>query len=54
MEETRLPRKAYDMLYDLDLKEKSNWVSKVKFKLFSLGFGFVWGTTGCGGCTLVY
>ena len=48
MDQTRLPRKAYDMLYYLDLRGKSNWVSKVKFKLFSLGFGFVWEQQGVG------
>ena len=42
MEEHRFPRKAYKMLYDLDCKGKSNWVSSVRNKLCMYGYGFVW------------
>lgn len=31
----------YKILYDLDHKGKMNYVSKIKAKLFSFGFGFV-------------
>ena len=48
MKNSRLPRKAYNMLHDLDLRGKSNWVSKVKMKLFELGFGDVWVQQGVG------
>ena len=30
------------MLNVLDSRGKTNWVSKVKQKLYELGFGFVW------------
>ena len=46
MDKSRLPRKAYEMLYDLDVRNKCNWVSKVRNKLYQLGFGFVWTNQG--------
>ena len=44
MDISRLPRKAYKMLYDLDVKGKCkyNWVSKVRLCLYENGFGNVW------------
>ena len=42
MEQHRLPRKAYEMLYQLDERGKLNWVTKVRRKLYESGFGFVW------------
>jgi hypothetical protein len=42
MEQFRLPRKAYNMLYLLDEKGKINWVTKVRNALCENGFGFVW------------
>ena len=48
MEQTRLPRKAYVMLYNLDLRGHTNWVSKVRIKLHNMGFGFVWQQQGVG------
>ena len=48
MDETRLPKKAYNMLCDLDVKGKSNWATKVKVKLHELGMGFVWLNQGVG------
>ena len=48
MGSNRLPRKAYLMLFDLDSKEKKNWVSDVRCKLYQLGFGYVWLNQGVG------
>ena len=48
MENLRLPRKAYNMLVNLDSRGKSNWVSKVRVKLYELGFGYVWLQQGVG------
>jgi hypothetical protein len=42
MNSNRLPRKAYNMLYDLDAKGKNNWVTQVRLCLFQYGFGYVW------------
>lgn len=42
MNSDRLPRKSYEMLYDLDLKGKHNWVSNIRMCLFELGFGYIW------------
>ena len=42
MDNSRLPRKAYKMLFELDSRGKSNWVSKVRLKLYELGFDYVW------------
>eukprot|EP00745_Piridium_sociabile_P026934 TRINITY_DN4323_c0_g1_i6.p1 TRINITY_DN4323_c0_g1~~TRINITY_DN4323_c0_g1_i6.p1 ORF type:complete len:374 (+),score=10.29 TRINITY_DN4323_c0_g1_i6:127-1122(+) len=48
MEDSRLPRKAYKMLHDLDARGKTNWVSKLRVKLYDLGFGYVWLQQGVG------
>ena len=42
MDGSRLPRKAYNMLYNLDARGKVNWVTKVRVKLCESGFGYVW------------
>ena len=38
METSRLPKKAYNMLYILDTRGKVNWVTMVKRKLYRSGF----------------
>lgn len=48
MEDQRIPRKAYNMLYSLDDRGKENWVSKVRVCLFEYGYGFVWMNQGVG------
>ena len=42
MNENRLPKKAYLMLYQLDERGKKNWVTNVRTLLFRNGFGIVW------------
>jgi hypothetical protein len=49
MEESRIPRKAYVMLYNLDERGKKNWASRIRQCLFQFGFGFVWINQGVGG-----
>ena len=46
MADTRLPKKAYKMLYELHCKDKRNWASEVCFVLYRYGFGFVWENQG--------
>ena len=48
MNNERLPSKAYRMLDDLDERGKNNWVSNVRTKLFTYGFGNVWLSQGVG------
>ncbi|KAK6181925.1 hypothetical protein SNE40_009702 [Patella caerulea] len=48
MENHRLPRQCYEMLYNLDLLGRTNWCSDVKLMLYRLGFGYVWNTQGVG------
>ena len=48
MDEDRLLRKAYLMLYNLDARGKRNWASNVRMHLFQYGFGFVWMNQGVG------
>ena len=48
MDNSRIPRKAYDMLFSLDARGKENWVSKVREFLFKYGFGIVWECQGVG------
>ena len=42
MDQSRLPFKSYRMLFELDSRGKTNWVSQVRCKLFQFGFGYVW------------
>ena len=42
MNALRLPKKAYNMLYNLDGRCKMNWVTKVRMKLYDNGFDHVW------------
>ena len=42
MEHDRWPRKAYDMLFALDVKGYNNWVSNIRQCLCENGFGHVW------------
>eukprot|EP00745_Piridium_sociabile_P027160 TRINITY_DN43758_c0_g1_i1.p1 TRINITY_DN43758_c0_g1~~TRINITY_DN43758_c0_g1_i1.p1 ORF type:complete len:378 (+),score=6.98 TRINITY_DN43758_c0_g1_i1:45-1136(+) len=46
MNESRLPRKAYGMLCSLDARDKRNWVSNIRCKLYMYGFGYVWENQG--------
>ena len=48
MDNIRIPCKAYNMLYNLDIRGKDNWVSKVRKCLFEYGFGHVWECQGVG------
>ena len=48
MEEHRLPRKAYKMLYLLDEKGKHTWVTGVRTTLFRYGFAVVRNSQGVG------
>jgi hypothetical protein len=48
MGESRLPKKAYNMLCVLDTRGKVNWVTKVRVKLYESGFGHVWVNQGVG------
>ena len=48
MDNGRIPRKAYDMLYNLDARGKENWVTRVRLCLLEYGFGFVWFSQGVG------
>jgi len=42
MDETRLPKKAYNMLMSLQRQNYSTWACKVRNVLFMFGFGVVW------------
>ena len=46
MDNSRLPRNAYDMLWNLDSNGVTCWASHVRLVLFSHGFGFVWENQG--------
>ena len=48
MSDDRIPKKAYSLLYDLDLKGKRTWVTQIRSCLFQNGFGFVWLQQGVG------
>eukprot|EP00745_Piridium_sociabile_P006919 TRINITY_DN14433_c0_g1_i2.p1 TRINITY_DN14433_c0_g1~~TRINITY_DN14433_c0_g1_i2.p1 ORF type:complete len:494 (+),score=25.16 TRINITY_DN14433_c0_g1_i2:66-1484(+) len=48
MDHNRLPRRAYNMLHDLDSRGKENWATKIRLCLFEYGFGFVWLNQGVG------
>lgn len=46
MEESRIPKKAYKMLYNLHCNNKKNWVSNIQCTLYRYGFGYVWENQG--------
>jgi CRISPR/Cas system-associated protein endoribonuclease Cas2 len=48
MDNNRIPKKAYKMLFRLDEMGKRNWATKVRECLFQLGYGFVWLNQGVG------
>ena len=48
MQPSRLPLQAYKMLFALDEQGKTNWVTKLRCSLFTLGFGYVWQNQGVG------
>jgi hypothetical protein len=48
MDNDRLPRKSYNMLYDLDIKGKNNWASNVRICLYEIGLGYAWENQGVG------
>ena len=48
MDEDRLLRKAYLMLYNLDARGRRNWASNVRMQLFRYGFEFAWMNQGVG------
>jgi hypothetical protein len=50
MPDSRLPKKAYNMLYKLDERGKNNWVSRVRLFLSQYGFGYVWMNQSVGDC----
>ena len=41
IEASKIPNKAYRMLYVVDERGKRNWASNVRCKLYQYGFGFV-------------
>ena len=42
MEEHRLPYRAYEMLFALDVWGKKTWVSGIRKTLYKYGFGYAW------------
>ena len=48
MENTRIPQRAYKMLFELDSRGKKNWVTDIRNCLFEYGFGYVWLSQGVG------
>ena len=48
MEDTRIPRACYNMLYEHEQAGRTNWASEIKNLLCSHGFGFVWFQQGVG------
>ena len=48
MEEYRLPLRAYEMLFNLDQRGKTNWVTNVRNTLCANGFSCVWDNQGVG------
>ena len=46
LEEHRLPLRAYKMLFNLDQREKTNWVTNVRKTLRANGFSYVWDNQG--------
>ena len=48
MDNSRLPRKAYDSLYALDSRGKETWVTNIRLCLTQNGFGYAWLNQGVG------
>ena len=48
MTNDRLPKKAYNMLVELDVRNKNNWASKIRLCLNEMGFGYAWLQQGVG------
>ena len=48
MDNRRLPKKAYSMLFDLDSKGKHTWASNIRNTLCKYGFGYAWWGQGVG------
>lgn len=48
MENSRLPRAGYNMLYEHEQAGRVNWATKIKELLFAFGFGIVWFEQGVG------
>ena len=48
LEEHRLPLRAYKMLFNLDQRGKTNWVTNVRKTLCANGFSCVWHNQGVG------
>ena len=48
MDNNRLPKAAYNVLFQLDNLGRDNWVTSVKNMLFMYGFGLVWYNQGVG------
>ena len=48
MDRSRLPRKAYNMLFELDSRGHVNWVTNIRRCLQENGFGDVWQFQGAG------
>jgi hypothetical protein len=42
MDDSRLPRKAYKMLFNLDSRGKSTWATNIRVCLCKYGFQYVW------------
>ena len=52
MTEDRIPKKAYLMLKDLDVKGKKTWVTNIRTCLYQNGFGFIWESQSVGNVKL--
>ena len=48
MEEHRLPLRVYEMLFNLDQRGKTNWVTNVHKTLCANSFSYVWDNEGVG------
>ena len=52
MENHRLPKRAYNTLYNLDARGKQTWATKVRLCLMQNGFGYAWFNQGVGNANL--
>lgn len=46
MDDSRLPKQAYRMLFSMDIDGKRNWVSELRLLLCRSGYAFVWEAQG--------